>query len=122
MDMMTHMSGVDLMSTLSNKKCVPCQGGVPSLSETEIMQLMPELNQSWKVIDNHHLKRSFGFPDFSSALSFVNQVGEICEEQGHHADFELGWGRVVVLIWTHKIDGLVESDFILASKIDEIGV
>ena len=72
------------------------------------------------MVNSHHLKRAFSFADFRSALAFVNRVGEIAEEQGHHPDIFLAWGKAEVTIWTHKIDGLTESDFILAAKIDQL--
>jgi len=105
-------------TNLSSKNCVPCQGGIPPLSEGEMKKLITNLNTKWKIIDNHHLQRVWKFNDFKKALEFTNLAGEICEEQNHHADFELSWGRVQVNIFTHKIDGLVESDFILAAKFD----
>jgi 4a-hydroxytetrahydrobiopterin dehydratase len=71
-------------------------------------------------VDGHHLRREFGFGDFVSALALVNKVGELAESEGHHPDIQLSWGRVVVEIWTHKIDGLTESDFVLAAKIDQL--
>ena len=74
----------------------------------------------WKAVDGHHLEKSWEFADSASALTFVNAVGVICEDQGHHANFEFGWGEVLVRTWTHKIDGLAEADFILAAKIDQI--
>ena len=74
----------------------------------------------WTVVENHHLVRKFTFPDFLQALAATNRVGELAEEQGHHPELQLGWGHVTIEIWTHKIDGLTESDFILAAKIDEI--
>jgi len=74
----------------------------------------------WRVAEQHHLERVFLFPDFKTALEFVNQVGELAEQQGHHPELLLGWGRVEVRIWTHKINGLSESDFILAAKIDRL--
>ena len=104
---------------LSEKKCVPCQGGAPRLKANEIKPLAAEI-PSWAVISEHHLERSFSFPDFKTALDFVNHVGGIAEEEGHHPDISLGWGKASIMIWTHKIDGLTESDFILAAKIDEI--
>lgn len=73
------------------------------------------------MIEEHHLDKTFVFKDFRQALDFTNQVGDLAEQQGHHPDIHLSWGRVRVAIWTHKIDGLTESDFILAAKIDEIG-
>jgi 4a-hydroxytetrahydrobiopterin dehydratase len=104
---------------LSEKTCVPCRGGVPPLTGEEIEPLARQV-EDWSVVDNHHIQKSFTFPDFQLALEFVNKVGGIAEEQGHHPDIELSWGRAGVTIWTHKIDGLTESDFILAAKIDGI--
>ena len=108
------------MSDFASKSCVPCEGGTPPLTEAERAGLIPHLNDEWSVVDGHHLERKWSFPNFVSALVFTNAAGTICEEQGHHADFELGWGRVKVKIWTHKIDGLTESDFVLAAKFDRI--
>jgi 4a-hydroxytetrahydrobiopterin dehydratase len=102
---------------LSEKSCVPCRGGVPPLGPEEIAPLAREVER-WAVVDNHHIERGFDFPDFKSALNFVNRVGTLAEDEGHHPDLHLSWGRVGVSIWTHKIDGLSESDFILAAKID----
>lgn len=103
---------------LSNKSCIPCKGGVPPLKGKELTKLLEELANGWKIVDEHHLEREFKFPDFQSALSFTNQLGKIAEEQGHHPDIYLSWGKVRVQIWTHKINGLTESDFILAAKYD----
>ena len=108
------------MTELNKKTCVPCQGGVPPMSGDAISKLMPEIDAAWSVVDQHHLVRTWGFPDFITALEFLNSTGAICELEGHHADFEIGWGRVVAQIWTHKIDGLTESDFILAAKLDQL--
>ena len=83
-------------------------------------EMIRQIHSDWKLIDTHHIERFWIFPDFESALLFVNAAGAICEEQNHHADFELGWGRVKAMIWTHKINGLTESDFFLAAKFDEI--
>lgn len=107
------------MSELASKKCVPCEGGVPPLSEEKVSELLGQLD-GWSVEKNHHIQRTFEFPDFVTALTFVNHVGDIAEEQGHHPDIYLTWGKAGVKIWTHKIDGLTESDFILAAKIDQI--
>lgn len=107
------------MSELSSKQCVPCRGGVPPLGGEEIQRLLDQLN-GWEVELQHHLKKNYGFADFAEALKFVNRVGELAEEQGHHPDICFGWGKVEVTIWTHKIDGLTESDFILAAKIDKL--
>ncbi|MED5273530.1 MAG: 4a-hydroxytetrahydrobiopterin dehydratase [Candidatus Thermoplasmatota archaeon] len=108
------------MEDLADKRCLACEGGQPPLTEEQISELLPGLSQDWKVIENHHLRREWGFSDFASALEFVNLAGGICEDEGHHADFEVGWGRVKAEIWTHKIDGLTESDFYLAAKFDRI--
>ena len=117
---MTVTSGVEQMSDLAAKRCEPCEGGVPPLDEDEQSSLLVQLADGWSVIDGHHLEREWSFTDFVSALEFTNAAGAICEEQGHHADFEVGWGRVKAMIWTHKIDGLTESDFVLAAKFDRI--
>ena len=107
------------MSELSSKQCVPCRGGVPPLRGEEIQRLVDQVN-GWEVELEHHLKKNYGFANFAEALKFVNQVGELAEEQGHHPDICFGWGTVEITIWTHKIDGLTESDFILAAKIDAL--
>lgn len=107
------------MSELASKTCVPCRGGVDSLGATAIAALQPQVPQ-WQVVDNHHITRAFAFPDFRKALAFVNHVGALAEEQGHHPDILLAWGRAEVTLWTHKINGLTESDFIMAAKIDQI--
>jgi 4a-hydroxytetrahydrobiopterin dehydratase len=107
------------MSGLAEKACVPCRGGVPPLTADEIRPLHAQV-QNWSVMDGHHLERQFSFPDFKSALEFVNKVGSIAESEGHHPDITLAWGKVGVQIWTHKINGLTESDFILAAKIDRV--
>jgi len=107
------------MSSLASKTCVPCKGGVPALHGAELAALFDQL-PLWKVVNDHHLTRAFTFPDFKQALAFVNQAGAIAEEQGHHPDILLTWGKAEVTIWTHKINGLTESDFILAAKIDAL--
>ena len=106
------------MSELAKKDCVPCRGGVPALPTTEQQSLLGDLESGWELVDGHHLRREYRFPDFRAALAFTNLVGELAEEQGHHPDIELSWGRVLVEIWTHKIDGLTESDFVWAAKLD----
>jgi 4a-hydroxytetrahydrobiopterin dehydratase len=105
------------MPELAEKMCVPCRGGVPPLTAEEIRPLQAEV-KDWSVLNNHHIEREFKFKDFKAALDFTNKVGAIAEEQGHHPDIYLAWGKVRVQVWTHKIDGLTESDFILAAKID----
>jgi 4a-hydroxytetrahydrobiopterin dehydratase len=107
------------MCELAMKKCVPCQGGVPALSRTAFTPLLQQLH-GWEVVDDHHLSKTFAFPDFKSALAFVNRIGELAEAEGHHPDLCLSWGKVAIELWTHKVDGLTESDFILAAKIDQL--
>jgi 4a-hydroxytetrahydrobiopterin dehydratase len=105
--------------SLAEQDCVPCKGGVPALKGAELAELKREL-AGWDVVNEHHLHRLFKFPDFKSALAFVNRAGAIAEKQGHHPDLLLAWGKVEVTVFTHKIDGLTESDFILAAKIDRV--
>ena len=108
------------MPGLAAKTCVPCRGGVPSLKGEELATLQKQVD-GWNIIEDHHIAKTFKFPDFKKALEFVNRVGELAEEQGHHPDIFLAWGRVQITIWTHIINGLTESDFILAAKIDRLG-
>lgn len=107
------------MPELAAKACVPCKGGVPPLKGSELRELENQIT-GWNVVNEHHLSKSYRFPDFAKALAFVNRVGELAEQQGHHPDIYLAWGKVEIQIWTHKIDGLTESDFILAAKIDKL--
>lgn len=106
---------------LAARQCVPCRGGVPPLTREQYTPLLSQLTD-WEVIEGHHLEKTFTFNDFAEALKFVNGVGEIAEAQGHHPDIYLTWGKVRVDIWTHKIDGLTESDFILAAKCDALRI
>jgi 4a-hydroxytetrahydrobiopterin dehydratase len=101
-------------------ECVPCRGGVPPLRGEELASYAADLGEDWAVVDEHHLERTFRFRNFREALDFTVRVGELAEEQGHHPDIELAWGRVKVTIYTHKIDGLHESDFVLAAKVDRV--
>ena len=106
------------MSELTSKSCVPCRGGVPPLKGEELKSLLSQLAADWQLVDEHHLTKEFGFKNFRQALDFTNRVGELAEREGHHPDIYLAWGKVGLTIWTHKIDGLTESDFILAAKAD----
>jgi 4a-hydroxytetrahydrobiopterin dehydratase len=105
--------------SLADKTCVPCRGGVAPLKGDALNALHTEL-PDWEVIGEHHLHKVFRFPDFKQALDFVNRAGAIAEEQGHHPDILLAWGKAEVTIFTHKIDGLTESDFVLAAKINRV--
>lgn len=107
------------MTDLASMTCVPCKGGTPPLKGAELGALKKQLPQ-WSVINDHHLVRKFTFPDFVKALAFVNRVGEVAEQQGHHPDILLGWGKAEITTWTHSVDGLTQSDFILAAKIDQL--
>ena len=107
-------------SNLAAEKCIPCRGGVPPLKGEALKTVAADLGSAWRVVDEHHLERDFRFPDFAEALSFTNAIGAIAEREGHHPDIHLAWGKVGVTIWTHKIDGLTRSDFILAAKIDAV--
>jgi 4a-hydroxytetrahydrobiopterin dehydratase len=104
---------------LADKRCEPCRGGVPPLTPEQIAPLAQEV-PAWEVIDHHHLERQWSLPDFKTALALVDAIGAVAEEQGHHPDLELGWGRVVARLHTHKIDGLAEADFVLAAKLDRL--
>ena len=107
------------MSGLADRECVPCKGGIAPLTPEEIEPLLAQLG-GWEVADGHHLRKALKFPDFVTALAFVNRVGELAEEVNHHPDLTLGWGRVGIEIWTHKIDGLAEADFVFAARVDRL--
>lgn len=107
------------MNDLAAKECVPCKGGVPPLAGKELEDLQNQLGGEWRVGDEHHLEKDYSFPNFAEALAFTNRVGEIAERQGHHPDIYLAWGKVKITIWTHKINGLTESDFVFAAKADQ---
>ena len=108
------------MSKLAEKDCVPCKGGVPPLKGQALTKIRKQLNGHWKVIKGHHLEKEYDFKDFKQALAFTNRVGKLAEAQGHHPDIYLAWGKVKVTIWTHKVDGLTESDFVLAARADRL--
>lgn len=109
-----------MATELSKKECVPCKGGIPPLKGAALDDLHRQLHADWAVVDGHHLERSFKFKDFRQALEFTNRIGELAEAQGHHPDIHLAWGKVVVTLWTHKIGGLAESDFVYAAKVDAL--
>ena len=108
------------MSRLHQKKCIPCTIGTPPLSSKQAGDLLTQLDQKWQLTSDSHLKRDFTFNDFMSALDFANQVGIIAEAEGHHPNLFITWGSCQIEIWTHKINGLSESDFVLAAKIDQL--
>ncbi|HKP72160.1 MAG TPA: 4a-hydroxytetrahydrobiopterin dehydratase [Pyrinomonadaceae bacterium] len=107
------------MGDLASRRCLPCHGAVPRFGEKEIAKFIGEL-QGWEVVEGHHLKKTYAFANFRRPLAFVNSIGELAEAEGHHPDICFGWGRVEITIYTHTINGLSESDFILAAKIDQL--
>ena len=106
------------MTDLAKKTCIPCRGGVPPLKGAQLEDLQDKLKNDWKIINEHHLEKEYSFKNFKEALDFTVKVGELAENQDHHPDIFLTWGKVKVTIWTHKIDGLTESDFVFAAKTD----
>ena len=104
--------------SLADKQCIPCRGGVPPLPQARIDELLAELEPGWRLNSAGHLERCYEFRNFAEALAFANRVGAIAEQEAHHPDLHVAWGRCGVEIWTHKIDGLTESDFYLAAKAD----
>ncbi len=108
------------MSDLAQRNCEPCRSGVPRLTAEEIEPLYVQLVPGWEVVDSHHLHRLYEFENFAQALAFTNRVGAMAEEQGHHPDLYVAWGKVGVEIWTHKIKGLHEADFVFAAKCDAL--
>lgn len=109
-----------MSSELADKQCVPCKGGVAPLKGEQLNHLHGRIDNNWRLVDEHHLERQFKFKNFRQALDFTNRVGELAEDQGHHPDICLGWGKAELKVWTHKIDGLTESDFIFAAKVDRL--
>ena len=104
--------------SLADNTCVPCRGGGPSLESEKIKELLSQLEPGWTLNDQGHIERTYEFPNFADALAFTNRVGNVAEIEGHHPDIYLAWGNCKVEIWTHKIQGLTESDFFLAAKAD----
>ena len=104
---------------LANKECVPCKGGVPPLKGEALDCLHDELGNEWKLIEEHHLEKEYSLKDWTEAMALANKVSDIAEAQNHHPDLHVTWGKVKVTIWTHKIDGLTESDFVFAAKVEE---
>jgi 4a-hydroxytetrahydrobiopterin dehydratase len=109
-----------MASELAKLECIPCKGGIPPLKGSGIQSLLEKLGNEWQVIDEHHLEKEYRFRDFRQALDFTNRVGGLAESVGHHPDIHLAWGKVRLVIWTHKIGGLSESDFVFAAKADQL--
>ncbi|MCJ8312478.1 MAG: 4a-hydroxytetrahydrobiopterin dehydratase [Saccharospirillaceae bacterium] len=108
------------MNSLAEKTCVPCQGDIPPLMGYKLINLFEQLTNDWALVNSHHIEKEYKFNNFQQALEFTNRIGAIAEEQNHHPDIHLSWGKVKIIIWTHKIDGLTESDFIFAAKTDDV--
>jgi 4a-hydroxytetrahydrobiopterin dehydratase len=105
---------------LSTKKCKPCEGGVDPLNQNEIAKFKSQVSNDWKVLDNKKITREFLFVNYSHTMEFVNKTADLAEAEGHHPDMHVYYGRVVIELWTHSINGLSENDFIMASKIDKL--
>lgn len=103
---------------LISKKCVPCEGGVPPLTQAQIDSYKKEISSEWQVLDGKKIERKFKFKDFKESMKFVNKVAEIAEQQQHHPDIKIFYSLVTITLWTHAIAGLSENDFIMAAKID----
>jgi len=108
------------MSDLAQKDCIPCKGGVPPLKGEQLQKLQQQLGAGWRVVQEHHLEKEYPFKNFRDALAYTNRVGELAEKNNHHPDIYLSWGKVKITLWTHKIDGLTESDFVMAAKIEQL--
>jgi len=108
------------VSDLASRRCEPCRSGATPLAGAAIADLVAQIDPAWQAVDGHHLRREFRFKDFAQALAFTNRVGELAEEQFHHPNIDLRWGRVVLEIWTHKVGGLLEADFVFAAKCDRL--
>ncbi len=104
--------------SLADHKCVPCRGGVPALARNRAETLLQELDGGWRLGTNGHLERAYTFDDFAQAMAFANRLADIAEDERHHPDLHIAWGKCTVEIWTHKINGLTESDFYFAAKAD----
>jgi 4a-hydroxytetrahydrobiopterin dehydratase len=104
---------------LADRRCVPCQGGTPPLTRAEFAPLLAQLD-GWQVEEERMLVKTFKFKNFVEAVEFVNAITPVAEAEGHHPDLRVSWGQVRVELWTHKIKGLSESDFVMAAKIDRV--
>lgn len=106
--------------SLLDKNCVPCRGGMPTLTSEEVQKYLKELKAEWQVSDNKKISREFKFPSFAEAMKFVNKTAEIAEQEDHHPDMKISYRKVVMELTTHAISGLSENDFIMARKIEEL--
>jgi 4a-hydroxytetrahydrobiopterin dehydratase len=114
------MEALETFSALSEKDCIPCKGGVPPLKGPALRELAARLGRGWEVVDEHHLSKEYAFKDFKRALEFTNAVGGLAEAQNHHPEILLAYGKVGITLWTHTINGLTESDFVFAAKVESL--
>ena len=105
---------------LSKKKCKPCEGGITPLNQQEVAVYKKHIKDDWEVTDNNKILKEFLFVNYKHVMDFVNKVAALAEEEGHHPVMHIYYGKVIVELWTHAINGLSENDFILASKIDKL--
>jgi len=110
----------DMSRTLAKRECIPCRGGVAPLQGEALEKLLAELGGGWRVAEGKRLEKEFQFQDFREALAFANRIGELAERVNHHPDITIAWGRALVVVWTHKIGGLSEADFVFAAKVDAL--
>ena len=110
----------EVSECLIDKSCVPCQGGIPPLSLDQATQLLSKLGRNWSLNEHGYLSKTYSFPSFITAMEFANKVSTLAEQEGHHPELIIGWGYCNIILWTHKINGLTESDFILAAKIEAL--
>jgi 4a-hydroxytetrahydrobiopterin dehydratase len=108
------------MTELASRTCEPCRDGVPPIKGATLYSLQQQLEDGWQVVDERFLERKYKFKDFKDALAFTVKVGELAEQQDHHPDVYLAFGKVDLKVWTHKVDGLTENDFIFAAKLDDM--
>jgi 4a-hydroxytetrahydrobiopterin dehydratase len=106
--------------SLANRECIPCKGGTPPLQGEQLHQYHSDLGHDWELVEEQRLEKTYKFKNFREALDFTNRVGELAESVGHHPDIFLAWGKVKLTLWTHKISGLTESDFIFAAKVEQL--
>ncbi len=106
--------------SLQHKSCAPCQSGGPPLEKEAAEGFLRDLGGNWQINGKRHLYNQFKFKDFVGAMAFANKIAEIAEKEGHHPNLIISWGECSVEIWTHKVNGLSENDFILAAKIEAL--
>ena len=108
------------MTTLKQKSCTTCKPNSPKVTSTQMATFMKELDTDWNIVENTYIERQYRVANFSEAMELANYISEIAEDENHHPDLHIGWGKLKVTITTHACDGLTENDFILAAKIDNL--